>query len=667
MKNLKIPRYIRWIGELGIVFLLLMTLLRVALVYSFRTPSQKLTSLIDAYILGMRFDLRIVCIACLVLFLVGSLPWLHPLRKKWGKRVAFWLWSVFVIILTIFYMVDFANYAYLSQRMSATLLNYAEDTKISFGMAWQTYHLGWILLGLIVVVIAVLSIVRLTYNRVLSRPVYNNRRIQVAWAFGFFLLLALGIFGRVGQYPLRWSDAFDLESDYAANIALNPFQSFFSTLNFRGATYDETKLRANYNWISSYLGVDAPDSNSFRFDRQIAGAPVSAASPNVVLVICESFSAYKSSMYNNPLNTTPFFNQLCQQGVFFNRCFTPTYGTAKGVWATITGIPDVQWFKTASRNPAAVDQHSIINDFDNYEKYYFIGGSTSWANLRGVLNNNLSGLHLYEQDDYKAPKIDVWGISDKNLFLEANNVLKQQSKPFFAVIQTADNHRPYTIPEEDRQDFKKERVPMDSLLKYGFKTLDEFNAFRYTDYCFRKFMEEARKQPYFKNTIFVFVGDHGIAGDASAILPRAYTDQVLTAEHVPLLFYSPALLQPKKYDMIASQIDILPTVAGLCNITHSNTTLGRNLLDPKRLAADSGKSNCAFIIDTERKQIGVIKSPYFYSYGVNGNSFEQISNIVTDEKVVLTDSLRHQYRSMTNAFYETSRYLLLNNKKKLNK
>lgn len=664
MKNLKIPRYIRWIGEVGIVFLLLMTLLRIALVYSFRTPSQKLTSLIDAYLLGMRFDLRIVGIACLVLFLIGSIPPLHPVRKKWGKRVAFWLWGVFVIILTIFYVVDFANYAYLSQRMSATLLNYAEDTKISFGMAWQTYHLGWILLGLVVVVIGVLSIIRITYNRILSLPAHNNRKIQAAWAVTFFLALALGIFGRIGQYPLRWSDAFDLESDYAANIALNPFQSFFSTLNFRSATYDDNKVRSGYNWMSNYLGVESPDSNTFRFERNIAGTPASATSPNVVLVICESFSAYKSSMYDNPLNTTPYFNELCEQGVFFNRCFTPTYGTAKGVWATLTGIPDVQWFKTASRNPAAVDQHSIINDFTNYEKFYFIGGSTSWANLRGVLNNNLSDLNLYEQDDYSAPKVDVWGISDKNLFLEANKVLKQQSKPFFAVVQTADNHRPYTIPEEDRQDFKKVTVPTDTLLRYGFKSIDELNAFRYTDYCFKKFIDAARKEAYFRNTIFVFIGDHGIAGDASAMLPKAFTDQVLTAEHVPLLFYAPALLQPKKYDVIASQIDVLPTVAGLCKVPHSNTTLGRNLLDSNRMAADSGKSNCAFIIDTERKQIGVIKTPYYYSYGVNGNSFEQISNIVTNEKVVLTDSLRHQYRTMTDAFYETSRYLLLNNKKK---
>ena len=132
-------------------------------------------------------------------------------------------------------------------------------------------------------------------------------------------------------------------------------------------------------------------------------------------------------MYNNPLNTTPYFNELCKNGIFFDRCFTPAYGTARGVWATITGIPDVESPKTASRNPNAVDQNTIINSFKDYDHFYFLGGSATWANIRGVLTNNIQNLKLYEENDYAAKKIDVWGISDKNLFLESNKILKQQT------------------------------------------------------------------------------------------------------------------------------------------------------------------------------------------------------------------------------------------------
>ncbi|MDB5191112.1 MAG: sulfatase family protein, partial [Segetibacter sp.] len=424
-------------------------------------------------------------------------------------------------------------------------------------------------------------------------------------------------------------------------------------------TYDLKKVKEHYPWMAKELKVLNPDLKRLNYDRLFPAVAGVAKRPNVVLVICESFSAYKSSMVNNPLNTTPYFNELVKQGIYFNYCFSPSYGTARGVWATITGVPDVQLYKTASRNPAAVDQQTIINDFKEYEKFYFLGGSTSWANIRGVLTNNISNLHLYEEGDYKAAKIDVWGISDKNLFLEANKVLATQQKPFFAVIQTADNHRPYTIPQEDLQAFKKQNVPQDTLAKYGFTGLDEYNAFRYTDFSFQQFMEAARKEAYFNNTVFVFVGDHGIKGDAGQMLPRVFSDQSLTSEHVPLLFYAPSLLAPSSYNYPASQMDILPTIAGLCNINYTNTTLGNDLLNP---AYNDVRK--AFIIDIDARRIGVIQNNLFYSSSINGSS-EQVASIVNNNPVPLTDSLKGIYKKATQAYYHTAAYMLLNNKKKV--
>src|SRR6185369_14031736 len=144
-----------------------------------------------------------------------------------------------------------------------------------------------------------------------------------------------------------------------------------------------TAVRSYEPVIRDYLGIaGAPDSIGF-YRSEKPTARVQGA-VNVVLVICESFSVYKSSMWGNKLNTTPFFDSISRQGIFFDRCFTPSFGTARGVWATLTGIPDVQLTQTASRNPSIVDQHILINDFTGHDKYYFLGGSTSWANIRGV-------------------------------------------------------------------------------------------------------------------------------------------------------------------------------------------------------------------------------------------------------------------------------------------
>ena len=69
--------------------------------------------------------------------------------------------------------------------------------------------------------------------------------------------IGLGIFGRIGQYPLRWSDAFSEGGDYQANLSLNPFQSFFSSLKFRHSTYDEAKVKAAYPVLAPYFGWDS--------------------------------------------------------------------------------------------------------------------------------------------------------------------------------------------------------------------------------------------------------------------------------------------------------------------------------------------------------------------------------------------------------------------------
>ena len=657
MEGLKVPRYILWIIITGLIFLLLMSLLRLALVLSFDHPSG-VSDLAPSFILGFRYDARIVCIFSLILFIIGSIKPFHLIQKKTGRAISFALWSIFILVFCIFYAIDFAHYAYLSQRLNGSVLNYVEDAKISAIMVWQTYPILRIITGLVVSFLLLIAIIRLTYNYVLSKNIASTRRSRLLWSIALFVVLAIGIFGRVGQYPLRWSDAFAIGDDYKAQVALNPFQSFFSSLNFRKSTYDLRLVKEHYPWLSNHLEVTNPSVDSLNYTRDIAGNDTFSKPANVVLVICESFSTYKSSMVENRLNTTPFFNKMVQQGVYFENCFSPAYGTARGVWATLTGIPDVQLFKTASRNPSAVNQHTIINDFTQHDKFYFLGGSTSWANIRGVLTNNIPNLKLYEEEDYEAAKIDVWGISDKNLFLEANKVLAQQQKPFFAIIQTADNHRPYTIPGEDKGKFETINYPKDTLLRYGFGSIEEYRAFRYTDYCIEQFMKAAASQPYFKNTLFVFVGDHGINGDAGNMLPRVYSDQSLTNHHVPLLFYAPAFLPAARYKFPASQLDVLPTIAGICKMPYTNTTLGKDLIKN----TDPAKQT-SFIINVDSRRIGIIMKGLYFSYNLKGGG-ESVASVVNNEKIPLTDSLRKEYKRATDAYYQTSRYMLLNNKKK---
>ncbi|MEP6748502.1 MAG: LTA synthase family protein [Bacteroidota bacterium] len=663
-----IPRLIRWIVAVALFFFILMFLLRVTTYFYFAPPALHITGAIKSFWLGFRFDAREIGIVCLLILIFGSVPALHPFAAKAGKRITLAMLVIFLAWLIVFYVFDFLHFRYLLQRLNASALSFLEDAKISGSMVWQTYPVIKILLTMVFVFIVLFWILRILYTKT-NKTLYRGSKLKrILLGIVVFLICALGIFGRVGQFPLRWSDAFDLGSDFQANLALNPFQSFFSSLSFRAPAVNVVAVKKDYAIIASYLNVAKPDSATLSYERTMAAKISDSVSvkPNIVMVICESFSAYKSSMWGNPLNTTPYFNELCKQGLFFDNCFTPSFGTARGVWASITGIPDVVegGNKTASRNPAMVDQHTIINDFDGYSKLYFLGGSTSWANIRGLLSNNIKGLRMYEQEDYASPKIDVWGISDRNLFKEAAGILNKQLKPFFAVIQTADNHRPYTIPEEDLKEFKKITLPADSLKKYGFEGNDEMNAFRFTDFCYKSFIESAKKEPWFDNTIFMFVGDHGINGNAGNMFPVAWSDDGLTRNHVPLLFYSPKKITPQRLHCLASQVDVLPTLAGLAKINYTNTSFGRDLM--KQYATDSGKSNIAFIFDANNQDVGVINGTWYYTRNQKGSQEKLLwTDFDKKENTINRDSVIAVNRKYTEAFYETARYMLRHNNKKL--
>lgn len=715
------PRLVKWMFLIGVVFLIFMTIMRFVFFYHFVPSGYTFSKCLPAFLLGLHFDIRIICGMILFPFVIGNLHlkynpkkrltvgsiievfftllimvllmifmfkghatkstmiyigilflfiflWLfitkncNPFENSFSSKVFKVYFFIITLSLVLMYAIDFEHFDYLHERLNAGALNYLSNAKISMNMVWETYPVITLLILILIATTIIYWLIIRWFKKIqitsYDAPVFT----KFIMGFVFALLLGLGVFGKLNQYPLRWSDAFTFDDNFKANLSLNPVQSFLSTLKFKNSTFDIKEVKKYYPLMVQYLNVANPDSTTLNYQRIHKVAPP-ANPPNVVVVICESFSAYKSSMWGNPLNTTPYFNNMCDHGIFFDRCFTPAYGTARGVWAVVTGIPDVEYPTTSSRNPAYVDQHSIINDYKGYQKFYFIGGSSSWANIRGLLTNNLDGLHLYEEEDYTAKPIDVWGISDKDLFLEANKVLKKQTHPFFAVIQTADNHRPYTIPEEDRKAFRLEHYPVDTLKKYGFQTNEELNAFRYTDFSFKTFIETAKREPYFKNTIFVFVGDHGIRGDAGNMFPNAWEKDGLTTQNVPLLFYSPDLLTPQRIHKTCSQLDLIPSVSSLAHISFTNTTLGRDLFDTTQNNARF--KNFAFLFDPEIKQIGIVTDSLVYVHNLLSGTQDfrsskdniplpQTPEIAADRKAI---------QNLTQAYYETAKYMLLNNKK----
>jgi len=132
----------------------------------------------------------------------------------------------------------------------------------------------------------------------------------------------------------------------------------------------------------------------------------------------------------------------------------------------------------------------------------------------------------------------------------------------------------------------------------------------------------------------------------------------LTDEHVPLLFYGPFLLEPQLHNEVVSQIDVLPTIAGLIHQPFVNSTLGRNVLDPER------KNNFAFVIHHDEGRIGVITDSFYYEKNINFPN-EQLFSL-HGQQLSFTkheqDSVKAEMSTLTTGFYETSKWMLMNNK-----
>lgn len=652
-----VPKTIQWIVKIFLIYLFIFTAFRVATVIFFKPVNIGLLELVPSFWLGLKYDLRWISF---ILFPIAFLSLFKKLSPYYSERMKKF-WTIYLGILTLlvlfFYGADFGQFSYVNARLNADALIFAEDPQESLQMVWQSYPIIWILIALVGAVMMMVWMFRRIHVGVEGKNVHIHKfTFRRRWHMIALLLLGWFMYGFLTARPLNFFRAFNLNDAFKSNLALNPLQNFFTTLRFRKPDFSNN-AKAYYPVMENFLNLQTHGIKKGTYTRfKHAGSKALESQPNIVLVICESFSMYKSSMSGNALNPTPYFNEMANNGIFFERCFSPSFGTARGVFATITGIPDVQLSKFATRNEATVKQRSIINDFTGYEKLYFIGGRSQFNNFGGLINN-IKDVKIYEEGDYKAPKVNVWGISDKNLFLEANEVMARQQKPFFSIIQTADNHRPFNIPEEDK-DFEQKNISADTLSKYGFESLKEYNAFAYTDYCFKKFLEAASKEQYFANTIFVFVGDHGVEGDANFVYPKAWTEQRLAEEHVPLLFYAPALLTAQKRTETVSQIDVLPTIAGMLQMPYTNSTLGRDVLDATK------RENAAFIIYHAPGWIGVVNDDYFYRKNIRIKKDELVpvrSGLPVLSKVQ-EDSVKNKMSTLTSAIYETARWMLVNNR-----
>jgi phosphoglycerol transferase MdoB-like AlkP superfamily enzyme len=664
----KIPNYIKYIFT-NVFFLFVFVALFRGIFYFFFAQLENISTeeMQKAISLGIRFDLKLAIITFFPLAILVLITNYRFLKSKIYKKIATIYLVLIYLILTLFYLFDFGYYEYLAIRLDASSLRFLGDLKISTQVLIESYPIYKGLLGLLILSVIIYKYTTFIYNLFSKTHQEITKKLKATYFILTILILSFGIFNSITHYPLRWSEAFFSKNNSVNQFALNPVLYFFDSFAFRSEGVGIKKFKAYYPVIAKQLNLPLDTIN---FEQKISFKNPYKKKPNIVFVMLESSGVATMGIYGNPLNCTPKMDSIIKKSLSFSKFYVHKPGTAGSVFASITGLPDIEDVKTASRNPMIIDQRIIFNQFKGYEKSYFIGGSANWANIRAVFQSNIKGLKIYEEGSFEDEnRADVWGIDDYDLFKEADKKLKKlhdTGKPFVTYIQTASNHMPYTMPnkKEGFTPILENEIDEKTLLKGGFRSLGHLNGMRYLDFNVARFLERAKKSGYYDNTIFLFFGDHRSGTKKLNFLKDNEDDLGIQVHHATCFINAPKFVKPQVINKYAKLVDIFPTATSLAKVDYTNYTLGRDLLDTTR------QNTAAFVYIQSKgeKAVGLIKDGFYYektNISKKTSLFSLQTKTIKDiklEKPIITE----QMDSLLSAYYHTTKYLYFNNKKKSN-
>ncbi|WKS95214.1 LTA synthase family protein [Riemerella columbina] len=332
---------------------------------------------------------------------------------------------------------------------------------------------------------------------------------------------------------------------------------------------------------------------------------------NVVLISIESLSADFMKHYGNEQNITPFLDSLANHSLMFTQLYAAGNRTVRGLEALTLCIPPTAGESVIKRknNKDKFTTGSIFKQ-KGYQVKYLYGGYSYFDNMKDFFGGN--GYDIVDRDHFSPEEItfaNVWGVCDEDMARKAIQVMNKEAqagKPFFNHWMTVSNHRPFTYPEG------KIDIPGNAKSREG--------GVKYTDYALKQFFAMAKKQTWYKNTIFVIVADHCASSAGKTELP-------MDKYRIPAIVFSEGFIKPQKFTGLMSQIDLMPTVLGLLNFNYRTKFLGQDVF-------------------TENYQ----PRAYIATYQDLGLIKENKLTIISPIRKVKQYQLKHQYSELPEAY-----------------
>ena len=531
-------------------------------------------SVVTAFVKGVWFDNVVACyISVLPLAVTLLAAAFGYAGKKLRKGVCYW----YFVFSAIVFMASAANTPYVEyffKNINSSIFEWFGYAATTAGMVFQ--EKSYILHIFLYFVFLAAYIVAMIYmRRYFDRRIDRCRRddrfvLPVALRFivsvCVVLLCLFGIRGRMGYNPIKISQAYYCDDPFLNQLGINPaFNLLTSALDDMRKENRDLHLMPYAEAVGlarQSLGITGAVDSSCVMRREVAavGEPRRC---NVVVILMESMSASLMQTFGQQQRLTPNLDSLYNHSLAFTRCYSAGIHTNHGMTASLYSFPALMFrnLMKGTVTPHRKGVPTVLKKY-GYHNMFFMTHEAQYDNMKAFFTTNGYD-EIYSQENYpKEEIVNSFGVSDHFLFdyaLGTINSRAKSGKPFLATLLTISNHPPYVIP---------------SFFKP--KTHDpETQIVEYADWAVGDFLRKASHEPWYKNTIFVIMADHGkLVGKATTEAPESYN-------HIPLIMFGPGV-PTMRYDGLAQQVDVMPTLLSLLNMGYEYDGFGQDLLHTSR-------------------------------------------------------------------------------------
>jgi phosphoglycerol transferase MdoB-like AlkP superfamily enzyme len=576
------PRLRFWLLCLG-VFMLLSAAVRLTLTIwiAADTPDSFL-SFAAVWLVGLADDA-----ATAVLLGLPFLPGLYLLHRvfRWrtGKILAHLLLigllglAIFSAVAELFFWDEY------NSRFNGIAVYYLIFPKEVLGNIRESFDLRIYLPVIAAIVLAVYALLRRRLSRALDAPLPPGEWRRSAAIAVIATLLALP-FLHAGPYePVTARTTNELAVNGMHSI-LNAFLTNDSRYDGVYPGIDEAQaipLLRDMVRQDNTTDLAAPGERSLR--RHVDNGPIPAKKLNVVLVFEESFgSVYFEDVFEEKqrdyrTTVSPNWHRIADGSLLFTNIYATGDRTVRALEAVLTSFPPIPGISTARRSGSeGMNSLPFLLRQFGYRSTFLYGGPTSFDNM-GYFWRTIGFDQVLGQGDIADRGFKtIWGVADEYMFKEALSRIDRMAAepgPFFFACLTVSNHRPFRYPDG--------RIPQRPGL--GFKE----QAAAYADWSLGGFIEAARGKPWFDDTIFVLLGDHGPKVWGAAQIP-------VQAFRVPLVIYAPKHIDPARNAVLGSSMDVGPTLLGLLGLSYDSPFFG---VDLRRVPPAAGRIAMAHNFD----------------------------------------------------------------------